>query len=635
MQIFELQFNPKLKDDRYFASLAFEPENSYEKSLGNLYFIGELEKATPDNANLLEKICKDIKKKYYGASFKKSNKALAESLKSGNDLLSEEIKKENVSWLGNLNFSVLAIKDLELSFTATGSLKLLLLRAGQINDISKDLNNTEIEPYPLKVFFNVVSGKLLEDDLILAVSKDLYDFLSEKKIIEKLADSGPLSEKKLKEIAPQKTIEEADEAGISGVFTIIDFSKKQSAKAKEIIFKKPNESFFNKLKEFKFFKKPKEEIRIPIKTAKKRARISFPQTPDSKKNAVIIACLLIILIFGFALFKRSEGIRQNKETESFNLLLEKFKEAETAIAYGEEKKADNLLREILQSVSKFIEEGSAKKAEADKLKSSAEERLYAIYKIKRVENPEVLADIDFKNLEFVPQTLLISGYQMYLSSTISSNLFVFDLNKRKGEVYKYGQNLELSDDSSSIILFFSRPSQVISFSSQKFKEEKIELSESKFSFDLMSTYASNLYFLDQEKNEIIKYSYNNNFRWASPKLSFKPKEKVKSMALDSYFWMLNENNKIAVYYKGEYQRTVDVNIFPEIKNITKIKTKAGLPYLYLLEPANNRLIITDKNGKIIEQIQSEKFDNLKDFSISYNGSTIWILNGEQIFRVEM
>lgn len=638
MQIFEINFNQKPDGNRYFGSFSFEPDNSYEKALGSLYMVGDLENSTLKDESFLKKISQSIKEKFYSASYKKTNKALAESLKAGNNYLAEEIKKENVNWLGNLNFGVLAIKNSDLSFTATGSLKILLLRAEQINDISKDLNATEIEPFPLKVFFNVVSGKLMEKDIILAISKELYDFFTEKKVLEKIAGLSALNEKKLREILPAELFEEAENLNISGVCTIFEFGE-LSSKAKEIVFRKKEPNFIEKIKAFRI---PKIGNILPRMALKKPAKINlkvkaegFKENTDLRKNIILIVALIVILILGFAVFQKNEQIKNDKNTAYFKELGQKFIDAENAIKYGENNKGELLLKEILNNISQFTLENNPIKNEAIKLKELVEEKLYEINKIKRIENPEVLTDIDIKSLEFVPQTLMISGYNMYLSSPISPNLYIFDLNNRKGNVLKYNQNLELADDLSSFIIFFSRPDKVIFLENGKLREEKISLPEEKISFDLMSSYVSNIYFLNQEKNKIIKYSYGSNFKWGEPKTAFVPKEKAKSFAIDSYFWLLNEGNAVDVYYKGNYEKTVSINIFPEIKNLTKIKTKAGLPYLYLLEPANNRLIITDKSGNIVEQLQSGKFDNLKDFSISSNGSTIWILNGEQIFRVEM
>ncbi len=161
MQIFELHFNPKLKEEQIFDSFIYEPENIYERKLGSLYMVGEIQNNLLQNLNFLDTLAKVIKRNYYTLSLKSPEKALSQGLKRVNDFLAEEVKKDNVSWLGNLNFAALSLKDFDLIFTKTGNLKLLLIRAGQIIDIGKNLDLREIEPYHLKIFFIVVTGKLI------------------------------------------------------------------------------------------------------------------------------------------------------------------------------------------------------------------------------------------------------------------------------------------------------------------------------------------------------------------------------------------------------------------------------------------------------------------------------------------
>jgi len=67
--------------------------------------------------------------------------------------------------------------------------------------------------------------------------------------------------------------------------------------------------------------------------------------------------------------------------------------------------------------------------------------------------------------------------------------------------------------------------------------------------------------------------------------------------------------------------------------LKKIFTSATLPYLYLLEPVQKRIIILDKKGQIVKQFQSQKFDNLLDFAISENGKTIYLLNGLKVYKI--
>ena len=45
-------------------------------------------------------------------------------------------------------------------------------------------------------------------------------------------------------------------------------------------------------------------------------------------------------------------------------------------------------------------------------------------------------------------------------------------------------------------------------------------------------------------------------------------------------------------------------------------------------------MIIDKQGIVIKQFQSEKFDDLKDLAFSEDGKTIYLLNGTTIYRIK-
>jgi len=218
MQIFELHFNPKLKTEQIFDSFVYEPENNYEKKLGSLYIVGEVENILDSNSKFLDNLAQNIKKNYYGLSVKSQEKALLHSLKKSNEFLAQEVKKENVSWLGNLNFSIISLNNFDLNFTKTGNIKILLIRQDQIIDISKSLDIEEIDPYPLKIFFNTVSGKLIENDKILILTKPIFEFFKEKNILSKIAKAqNTINSKKLKEIIPTTLFTKGEGSKISGI----------------------------------------------------------------------------------------------------------------------------------------------------------------------------------------------------------------------------------------------------------------------------------------------------------------------------------------------------------------------------------------------------------------------------------
>lgn len=158
-----------------------------------------------------------------------------------------------------------------------------------------------------------------------------------------------------------------------------------------------------------------------------------------------------------------------------------------------------------------------------------------------------------------------------------------------------------------------------------------------FSPDSFSTFRGHLYFFGKKSGEIIKYPYLGNLKWNSPRLWLAKEEKraigAKSLAVDGSIWILNKNNSLTRYYAGALRETLEVNIFPAPKYFSKIFTTSYLPYLYILEPGQRRIIILNKSGQIQKQFQGKDFDNLLDFTISEDGKTIYLLNGREVYRI--
>ncbi|MDD5638287.1 MAG: hypothetical protein PHO28_00035 [Candidatus Pacebacteria bacterium] len=311
MKIFELYFNPKAEEDKFFDSFIYEPVKSYEKKLGTLCAAGELKNAIYQNSNFLKKIANNIKENYYNISYNNPEKAISQSLKKINEFLSEELKKDNISWLGNLNFALCSIKDYDLIFTKTGDIKIILIRNGKIIEIDKNLDSSEIEPYPLKVFLNIASGKLLENDLIFIITRDLYNFFLKENIFRKISQYEFLNEKRVKNILSSAVLKNKNK--ISGVCLLIILNPKNEKEEsfKEIFFKK--NSFFSKsfLKKIDFLKKEKKGNKRKKTKEKKKNKKKLKSFKNYKKilknqqkykKIIIILLLVFIFFLGIILF---------------------------------------------------------------------------------------------------------------------------------------------------------------------------------------------------------------------------------------------------------------------------------------------------------------------------------------------
>ncbi len=671
MQIFEFYFNPKLKKNLIFNSFCYEPENVYEKNLGGLYMAGFLKNVLPQNVKFLEKIHLLAKERYYKSLLSSSpEKNLKETLKEMNKFLEEIAKRGNVSWLGNLGFAILSLKtkkdkNIELNFTKTGEIKMVLLREGEITDIDKKLRLQDIEPYPLKIFSNIVSGKLIKNDLILVQNKEIFDFFQNQNLLNKIAQLNPFTEKGFRKILDEKKEELAKITGICLIISLNEgalFEKKETISPKIKKEFSLNEFFLNPLISLKksFLKK----IYL-IKKSSKTSRHSKIKSPsfinifknkktwfsllisgkkillnDFKRKSFLIGGLIIVLLIGFSF---SQVEKKEKMRKYENILEEVQKKVYLADSYlilndsSSQEKASQLLDESLTEIHPVSKDlfglPQSFTNQISSLENSIIKKLEKINKWEKIENPEIV--FEFEPGLYIPHRILALKNNLYFFSPYSNNIFQLD-SKRKGKILSIENKFNLGTTFNESLLLFTKPNQLTVI-----KEGEINSSffldkpYDNFDFYSLSSFLGNLYFLDKKTGEIIKYPLLKNFQWAKPEIWSKKSTFGKSIAVDGSVWILEKENIISQYYAGNFKNKIKLNLYPRSIDFSKIFSSASLPYLYILEPVQKRIIITEKTGRVVKQYQSDKFDNLLDFAVSEDGKTIWLLNGLRLYQLNI
>ena len=599
MQTFEFHFSPKKKEDKNFDTFVYEPSSAFEKNLGSLYLVGQATDLNPKSIKIINKIAEVFKDNYYSTSAKTPNRSLSLASKKVNEYLSEEVKKENISWLGNLSFGVISLHNLNINFTKTGDLKIILLRGGQVVDIGRDLELQEIDPYPVKIFFNVVSGQLTQSDKLLIITKELFTYFEEKDILTKIANMTKIDFSNIEKLVGSSKI--------SGACLLSIFSdKKTSNERKEQIEpekeSKPQKKIsllkikfpkFNILKKFK--KKPRITIKPSLHNYGGQAIERFKASIGPKKKSIIaIIFLLAVLLIGFYFFKSVPNKEKRENKISLEIIVSQIDEAENMLIFRNYDEANTL---FIKSLNSILALGD--KPEIIELKNKIEESLRELNNIEKLDSLTTVIDLS-----------------------------------NKSEIDKFKKLSSLAGTS----LIFESPNTLYIASQQAWKERTIEAPSFKFNPGLFSSYFSNLYILDRETCDIVKYSHLGGDNWGSPKKWLQNKTDCigpKSMAINNSVYILNSDNSISVYHSGNYQKTIHLNIFPVIKNLTQIKTKINLDYLYLLEPENKRIIIIDSDGNLIKQIQSDQFNDPLNFDVSKSGKTIYLLDNSVIYKLEI
>ena len=638
MQIFEFHFNPNLRPDLIFDSFCYEPENIYERRMGSLYLVGLLKNALPRNLRFLEKLQKVIKEKYYKSTIFAPEKSLRESLKEANEFLEGIAKRGDVSWLGNLGFAILGLKNFKLNFTKVGGIKIFLLRRGQIIDIDKKLRFQDIEPYPLKIFGNIVSGKLAENDLILVLTKEVFEFFQNENLLPEIGKLVPFNEIGFRKILNGKKEELSK---ISGALLAISLRKEVGYPAKgwvgkrEIILPKTSKEFSLKevlapfLRPFKKFQKPK--INIPNPKELIRNLISFViRRKVLNKKLILILALILVLILGFIFSQLEERQKIRIYQKNLEEVNKKFNLAQGLLILDNpqaQKEANSLLKESLEKITPLSKETQnlPKEFNAQIFSQRDEilEKLYSLNKLERIEEPELIFEFKPEKLApyraegsgagFIPQKILAFKDDLYFFSPYSKN--IFSLKGKEEKIIEIDQKINLAamiaetsshlsprpakqgsvfDDSitratakgedkaiASSILFFSKPSQIFWLKNGEEKPSPLTVLKEPypdFNFDDFSSFKGNLYFFDKKAGQIVKYPYSGNLgnsQWGKPEFWLKKAIVGKSIAVDGSVWVL-EKDAISKYYAGNLQEKITPDIFPFPKDFSKIFTSPHL-----------------------------------------------------------
>ncbi len=660
MEVYQIHF--EAGEERKLKTFFFQPENVYKSRLGRLFLAGDTKKDL-DSDNMLGLVSRIIKEEFYTHRGKDPALALKETLKVANKYFQQVAAKGSVDWISDFNFAILNLvenkdkKGFTLNFTSTGSMKVVLLRGGDVINLGQKLEKKEIDPFPVKVFFNIVSGQIQKEDRLFVLSENVYKNLLENNFLKKIAQAPFLSDRRIKRsLSPLKK-------NLSGVCLIIDLvgdegrQKKnrmmfKTGKKKKVLQEMKSRFSPSFLKSAKanrvtgFFSdllsSAKDIFRKFFKKAKKKfQKVNFPSfsLPVSfpKKEIAWILLLLLIVLLARS-FSGKEGRRDREEIRG-RLEVVQEKQESALLFLQEEKQEDarNLLKEAWEDLKTIPIKGDYLKEEIENTKKEIENELLVLYGYEKIEEPSVF--YEFPEQEFLPQKIVMRKGDIF-GLSFYSNL-VFKINE-EGDVKRYETSFNFKGGDSSedgVVVFQTTKDEFIKFEDEVLTSPfQLEKPYEGFKFKEISYFSSNLYFWGERRNEIVKYlAIGSADTWSRPSFWLKeeivPGTKVNSMSIDGGIWLLGEK-EIYYFYKGELEKSFTIDIFPSNSNYEKIITPLDSQYLFLLDSGEERIVVLNKeNGKTVKQIVSPRFKNLKDFGLYQND--LFILDGSILYKISL
>lgn len=358
----------------------------------------------------------------------------------------------------------------------------------------------------------------------------------------------------------------------------------------------------------------------------------------------VIFAILFIISLSFLNQKQKKGRNENLFNQLAAQIEEKKNLAESSLIYNDETKAKQSVKEAFVLLEQLPQNNDEQQKEFEKL--SAEIKAMD-QKLKRLVN--ILESSPF--MDFAKE---LNGASINKIIKYSDNLFAWqaqdnkiyqiDLTTKKISLINYTplnigefKNAAAYDASAKAILLLHQDNKLtkLNLADKTLTPQEIKLPGNAEIADF-EIYNNKLYLVDSKNNQIYKYQiieagFANQKNWLAEKnvdLSG-----AVSMAIDSNLYLLERNGQILKFYTGKKQNFAIKNLEPILTNPIKIHTSLDDQYIYILEPAGKRLIIADKDGKLIIQYYSEKFSNLKDFAVLEKAKKIYLLNDQQLYQI--
>lgn len=134
------------------------------RTLGSLFVLGHVQHETTDVAYMVNLIAALAKREYYAKPSLEPKDAFANTLRKVNEVAEEFFKNKGLT----INTGIFAIAGEQIFISRLGKFKIVLSREGKVTDILNNIQEFTKEHLEDREFSNIISGKVLNGDRILA-----------------------------------------------------------------------------------------------------------------------------------------------------------------------------------------------------------------------------------------------------------------------------------------------------------------------------------------------------------------------------------------------------------------------------------------------------------------------------------
>lgn len=755
-KISQLVVETAANSKNFVRTFTTKPNRELLNSRGKIFGLIEIQSSHGKIPDLIDFIIDEIKNNFY------DNKSAAEVeplslselfelvLKKTNMAIASFIESEQITLdLDKVNILIAVVRNQDIHFTTVGSMGVILFYASakgtyRIINVGEDSQIGLGTPDPLKMFSQVISGRIRPRDVLMISTSNTYDYFSFERLKNIITATNPAEGV----IQLKQLLEQISNKNNFGVMTVelekrvivpkepalsiekINYREAASKDSiKELVnteketeklltpslmpevkkylgsFNRALQNYLGKVRgnnnplnsirnksfrprfklpsvnlslpgikspnleniqnRFKSFTTPAKTnlnrvssglAKIPFYTLVSRLvgkafsglYFRFKHLPKSSQY-LLIAIVVLVIIFSQSIIWIGVKNNYDKKVLSFDKIIDdvsnKKNDAESSLIYRDENQARQLLIDAKNLLATNNPITDAQKNSATNLTKEIQDQLEKLQHIITISDPVQILNI--QNLD--PNGDLSSGAiqigrEIYVQNSNDKQIYKISIDGRIGSQLSSGDQGQgkftagvLAPNNEIIFVDDNKKFFRFALNANQLTTTDLNIAADTNVTDLAS-FNGRIYVLSNNKNQIYRYRTSGSGFVADLEWYKDDGSKIAgttSLTIDGSVYILKKDGQILKLENGLVQEFKVGAIDPLMSNPTKIRVPDGSKFIYVLDPANKRLVVFDKQGKLINQYYSDTFNSLKDFTVDEKNKKAYLVNGSSIYGVPL
>jgi len=366
---------------------------------------------------------------------------------------------------------------------------------------------------------------------------------------------------------------------------------------------------------------------------------------SARNKTLLVGLAMVCLIFLANLIWLGIKNKSSENQQLYDNLIktidQKQNQIDASLLYNNDTGAKNIIEEVKQLLGQLPTKTKEQQTLYNKFLTKDTAQREKIDHVIRIEQPTELANYKNLNSQADPTNLILVRGMIYAADAGQKSIYSLDLNSKLiTAITDIKQpmaylNSPVADDKDRIYYLNDNNIIMLDTKTKVLSGLTIAYPAAFNKIAAMDTYSNRLYLLVPENNQIYRYNRTNDSfsiqtTWLTEKTDL---QGAVDLAIDGNIYLLNSDGRVMKFLKGKKQTFDLESIDPLINQAAKISISQEQKYIYLLEPAEKRLVVFDKTGTFLSQYTADQFTKLKDFIVDESAKKIYFLNDTSVFMV--